>query len=52
MPGFGRGIHVFFRMAGVCSALRRDQVLTFVGAEAISATPGTSGLLAFGLELQ
>jgi hypothetical protein len=52
MPGFKRGFHVFFRMARVCSALRRDQVLTFVDANAISTSPGPSGLLAFGLELR
>src|SRR5579863_9640991 len=49
MPGFRRGIHVFFRLARVCAAFARDQVLTFAGADAISASPGTSGLLAFGL---
>jgi antitoxin CptB len=32
--------------------LRREQLLTFPDTNAISAPPGTSGLLAFGLESQ
>jgi hypothetical protein len=52
MPGFRRGIHVFFSDGSCLFRIAGDRVLTFVGADAISASPGTSGLLAFGMELQ
>ena len=63
MPGFKPGIHVFFSvnpavktffscLISLVGHLRREQLLTFSDTNAISAPPGTSGLLAFGLESQ
>jgi hypothetical protein len=67
MPGFMPGIHVFFSiahevkswMAGISPAmthLRKDhlrprQGLTSAVPVAISTPPGTSGLLAFEMEI-
>ena len=51
MPGFGRGIHVFFRCT-VCWCVRADQVLTSRRCRDYIKPPGTSGLLAFGMDLQ
>jgi hypothetical protein len=60
MPGFMPGIHVFFcgrfksksGMAGPSPAMtvRDNEGLTSTAIIAISTPPGTSGLLAFGME--
>jgi antitoxin CptB len=52
MSGTSQAMTFFSCLISLVGHLRWEQLLTFSDTNAISAPPGTSGLLAFGLESQ
>src|SRR6185312_2474810 len=52
MAGTSQAMTFFSCLISLVGHLRREQLLTFSDTNAISTPPGTSGLLAFGMESQ